>query len=71
MNVPLGAFFEIWEREGGPALTDDREFDINRNGIPDWDEFVISMKVDGETNEKFEEYIMEDYDNIELIFTSK
>ena len=71
MNVPLGAFFEIWEREGGPALTDDREFDINRNGIPDWDEFVISMKVDGETNEKFEEYIMEDYDNIELIFTTK
>ena len=71
MNVPLGSFFEIWEREGGPALTDDREFDINRNGIPDRDEFEISMKVDGEINEKFEEYIMEDLDNIELEFTSK
>ena len=73
MNVPLGAFFEIWDREGGPKLTnpDDRKFDINRNGVSDWEEFDISLTVNGESNDKFEEYIMEDYDDIELIFVSK
>mgnify|MGYP000443980050 CR=1 FL=1 len=71
MNVPLGAFFEIWERDGGPSLTDDRKFDINKNGVSDWDEYDISMNVDGVSEDKFEEYIMEDTDDIELIFVSK
>ncbi len=71
MNVPLGAFFEIWEREGGPSLTDDRKFDINGNGVSDWDEFEITMTVNGDSNRNFEEYVMEDLDNIELTFTSK
>jgi len=71
MNVPLGAFFEIWEREGGPSLDDDRNFDIDRSGISDWEEYDISMTVNGEPNDKFEEYIMLDYDDIELIFISK
>ena len=71
MNVPLGAFFEIWEREGGPSLTDDRNFDINANGVSDWDEFEISMNVNGDPNTNYEKYVMEDLDNIELTFTSK
>ena len=71
MNVPLGAFFEIWEREGGPQLDDNREFDIDRNGVSDWEEYDISMTVNSEPNERFEEYVMEDHDDIELIFTSK
>ncbi|HJM24404.1 MAG TPA: hypothetical protein QF821_02010 [Candidatus Thalassarchaeaceae archaeon] len=71
MNVPLGAFFEIWEREGGPQLDDNREFDIDRNGVSDWEEYDISMTVNSEPNEKFEAYVMEDHDDIELIFTSK
>ena len=50
---------------------DDRKFDINRNGVSDWDEFDISLTVNGESNDKFEEYIMEDYDEIELILVSK
>ena len=73
MNVPLGAFFEIWDREGGPNLMgpDDKTFDVNRNGVSAWEEFDISLTVNGESNDKFEEYIMEDYDDIELIFVSK
>ena len=73
MNVPLGSFFEIWDREGGPKLTgpDDRKFDIDRNGVSDWEEYDISMTVNGDSNDKFEEYIMEDSDDIELIFVSK
>ena len=71
MNVPLGAFFEIWEREGGPQLDDNREFDIDRNGVSDWEEYDISMTVNSEPNEKFEAYVMEDHDDIELILTSK
>ena len=71
MNVPLGAFFEVWSRENGPSLTEDREFDINRNGISDWEEFDITMSVNGDTNTDFESYIMEDLDDIELTFTSK
>ena len=70
-NVPLGAFFEIWEREGGPSLTDDREFDIDRSGVSDWDEYDISMIVNGEPSDKYETYIMIDNDQIELILTSK
>ena len=45
--------------------------DSNRNGVSDWEEFDISLTVNGESNDKFEEYIMEDYDDIELIFVSK
>ena len=71
MNVPLGAFFEVWSRENGPSLTGDREFDINRNGISDWEEFNITMSVNGGNNTDFESYIMEDLDDIELNFTSK
>ena len=71
LNVPLGSFFEIWEREGGPSLTEDRKFDINRNGVSDWEEYDIRMNVNGEESEKFEKYIMLDHDDIELIFTSK
>ena len=71
MHVPLGAFFQIWERDGGPALDDDRKFDVNRNGVSDWEEYDIRMNVNGEESEKFEKYIMLDHDDIELIFTSK
>ena len=71
LNVPLGSFFEIWEREGGPSLTEDRKFDINRNGVSDWEEYDISMNVDGNSDGKFEEYVMQDGDDIELIFVSK
>ena len=71
LNVPLGSFFEIWEREGGPSLTEDRKFDINRNGVSDWEEYDISMNVDGNSDDKFEEYVMQDGDDIELIFVSK
>ncbi|MAK94729.1 MAG: hypothetical protein VX493_03700 [Candidatus Thermoplasmatota archaeon] len=70
-NVPVGAFFEVWEREGGPSITPDKEFDINRNGVSDWEEYDISMNVNGESNDKFENYIMNDNDQIELILTSK
>ena len=70
-NVPLGAFFEIWEREGGPSLTADREFDIDRNGVSDWEEYDITMNVNGEPSSKYETYIMDDNDQIELILTSK
>tara|TARA_B100001750_G_scaffold237024_1_gene241616 strand:+ start:939 stop:1484 length:546 start_codon:yes stop_codon:yes gene_type:complete len=70
-NVPLGAFFEIWEREGGPSLTYDRAFDIDRSGISDWEEYDIIMNVNGESSDKFETYIMNDNDQIELILTSK
>ena len=73
MNVPLGSFFEIWDREGGPKLMspDDRKFDIDRNGVSDWEEYDISMTVNGDSNDKFEEYIMLDSDDIELILVSK
>jgi|TARA_B100000959_G_scaffold99682_1_gene105456 hypothetical protein len=75
MNVPLGSFFEVWGMEGGPTLDGDRNFDINRNGVSDWEEYNISMTVDGEPNEKFESFIMgypdQDGAKIELIFTSK
>jgi hypothetical protein len=71
MNVPLGAFFEIWDREGGPALDGDRNFDIDRSGVSDWEEYDISMIVNGESNQKFEEYVMLDHDDIELILVSK
>ena len=71
MNAPIGAFFEIWERDGGPSLTDDRKFDINRNGVSDWEEYEISLVVNGEPNDRFEEYVMEDRDKIELFFDSK
>ena len=71
MNVPLGAFFEIWERDGGPSLDENRKFDIDRSGVSDWEEYDISMNVNGESNEKFESYIMLDKDDIELILTSK
>ena len=70
-NVPVGAFFEVWEREGGPSITPDKEFDINRNGVSDWEEYDISMNVDGNSDDKFEEYVMQDGDDIELIFVSK
>jgi hypothetical protein len=46
-------------------------FDINSNGVSDWEEFDISMTVNGDSNDKFEEYVMNDYDDIELIFISK
>ena len=71
MNVPLGAFFQIWDRDGGPSLDEDRNFDIDRNGISDWEEYDISMTVNGDSNDKFEEYVMLDYDDIELILVSK
>ena len=71
MNVPLGAFFEIWERDGGPSLDENRKFDIDRSGVSEWEEYDISMNVNGESNEKFERYIMLDKDDIELILTSK
>lgn len=70
-NVPLGAFFEIWEREQGPALNDDKKFDIDRSGLSDWEEYDIIMNVNGESNDKFEKYIMLDSDDIELILNSK
>ena len=70
-NVPLGSFFEVWEREGGPSLTDDRKFDIDRNGVSDWEEYDISMNVNGDSSDKFEAYVMNDNDQIELILTSK
>jgi len=71
MNVPLGSFFEIWEREGGAGLTPQKQFDVDRNGISDWEEYDISLRVDGSQNEDFETYIMEDGDEIVLTFTSK
>ena len=71
MNVPLGAFFEIWERDGGPSLDGDRNFDIDRSGVSDWEEYDISMTVNGESNDKFEEYVMLDHDDIEIILVSK
>ena len=71
MNVPLGAFFEIWDRDGGPSLDEERNFDIDRSGVSDWDEYHISMTVNGDSNEKFEEYIMQDLDDIEIILVSK
>ena len=73
MNVPLGAFFEVWERHGGnsPALTEDRKFDIDSNGVSDWEDYEITMKVNGQQNSKFEKYVMEDSDDIELTLTSK
>ena len=71
MNVPLGAFFQIWDRDGGPSLDGDRNFDIDRNGISDWEEYDISMTVNGDSNDKFEEYVMLDTDDIELILVSK
>ena len=73
MNVALGAFFEICDREGGPKLLgpDDRKFDIDRSGVSDWEEYDISMNVNGESSDKFETYIMNDNDQIELILTSK
>jgi hypothetical protein len=71
INVPLGSFFEIWQRDGGPGLTDDRNFDINRNGISDWDEYEITMLVNGDENTKYESFVMEDLAQIELTFTSK
>tara|TARA_Y100000590_G_C15586240_1_gene964235 strand:- start:401 stop:982 length:582 start_codon:yes stop_codon:yes gene_type:complete len=74
-NVPLGSFFEIWEREGGPGLTDEKKFDINRNGVSDWEEYDITMKVNGEWQEgSLESYVMlekNDGEKIELFFTSK
>mgnify|MGYP000275913302 FL=1 len=71
MNPPIGAFFEVWEREGGPALTEDMKFDINRNGVSDWEEYDITLVVNGEANDRFEEYVMIDRDKIELSFDSK
>ncbi len=71
MNVPLGAFFQVWDREGTPSLTDDKKFDINGNGVSDWAEYEISMKVNGNENTQFESFVMEDLDAIELSFTSK
>ena len=71
MNVPLGAFFEVWSREGGPSLTEEKKFDINSNGISDWEEFDISMTVNGDENNRFEDFVMEDLDDIELVFISK
>ncbi len=71
LNVPLGSFFEIWGREGGPGLTDDRNFDIDGNDVSDWDEYEIAMLVNGDENTNFESFVMEDLDQIELTFTSK
>jgi len=71
MNVPVGSFFEIWGREGGPAMTDDREFDVNRNGVSDWEEYDIAMTVNGDDNTVYESYVMEDLDEIHISFTSK
>ena len=71
LNVPLGAFFQVWDREGGPGLTDDRNFDIDGSGVSDWDEYDITMLVNGDENTKYESFVMEDLDQIELIFTSK
>ena len=73
MNVPLGSFFEIWERHGSssPALTEDRNFDINSNGISDWEEYEITMTVDGKSNTDYESFVMEDGDAIEITFTTK
>ena len=71
LNVPLGSFFEIWQRDGGAGLTDDRNFDINRNGVSDWDEYEITMLVNGDENTKYESFVMEDLAQIELTFTSK
>ncbi len=73
LNVPLGSFFEIWGREGGPGMTVDRNFDINRNGISDWDEYEITMLVNGDESTNYESFVMEEdrTDQIELIFTSK
>ena len=71
LNVPLGSFFQVWERDGGPGLTDDRKFDINRNGVSDWDEYEITMLVNDDENTNYESFVMEDLDQIELTFTSK
>ena len=73
MNVPLGAFFEVWAREGAnsPSLTEDRKFDVNSNGISDWEEFDIIMTVDGESSTKYEDFVMEDLNEVQLVFTSK
>ena len=73
MNVPLGAFFEVWGREGpnSPSLTGDRKFDVNSNGVSDWDEFDITMTVDGESNNKYEDFVMEDLSEVQLVFISK
>ena len=71
MNVPLGAFFQVWDREGTPSLTEDRKIDINGNGVSDWEEYDISMIVNGKENKQFESFVMEDLDMIELLFTSK
>ena len=71
MNVPVGAFFEIWGREGGPALTDNKKFDVNNNGVSDWEEYDITMKVNGEEENNYESFVMEDLAQIELSFNSK
>ena len=49
---------------------DDRKFDIDRSGVSDWEEYDISMTVNGDSNDKFEEYVMQDHDDIELILVS-
>ena len=46
-------------------------FDINRNGVSDWDEYEITMLVNGDENTKYESFVMEDLDQIALTFTSK
>ncbi len=71
MNVPVGSFFKVWGREGTPTLTDDNKFDVNGNGISDWDEYDISMIVSGNENTLFESYVMEDKQDIQITFTKK
>ncbi len=71
MNVPVGSFFKVWGREGTPSLTDDNKFDINGNGISDWDEYDISMTVSGNENTLFESYVMEDRQDIQITFNKK
>ena len=62
VDAPVGAFFNIW----GETFNSEQVFD----NIANSDNEVV-MRVNGVTNDEFENYIMLDGDNVEIFYQEK
>jgi hypothetical protein len=62
IDAPIGAFFNIW----GEIFNSERILDNTANS-----DYEIEMRVNGEINEEYENYIMLDGDNIEIYYKQR
>ena len=62
MEAPIGAFFQIWEKEFSESKIID--------SLADEDSEIV-MYVNGEISDEFENYSIQDGDAIEIVYRDK